>query len=225
MPNMQDSLNQANPNTLADYLRALGLGDMLRSLNTQLRQKAAVAGGIANYNLATVCVYVLPTNAKAASILRCTSRAGSAGVGEMTPQAYGATPATTQCAVTPCGDIAFVLGDLPTNFDCLYTPERGDVVELTLPCTASVATIPANLVTKGVSILLEAEALAGSVTGKKIVLVPGAGAPATTQARLNLAKSTVTFNNGTDAVTQCRIKLLTAASTDADALLQANTPF
>ncbi len=221
MPTMKDLLNSANPQDTFDALRQLGFGDMIRCLPTQLRKKAAVAGGTANYNLATVCVYVLPVDAKAASIARCVTRAGSAGVGEMAPQTYGTTPATTQCAVTPCGDLAFVLGDLPTDFDCLYTPEKGDVVELTLDCTASVATLPAQYTARGVAMLIEAEALAGSVTGKKIILVPGAGGPATTQARLNLAKSTVTFNNGTDAVTRARVKFLVASAKDTDAQLQA----
>ena len=56
--------------------------------------------------------------------------AAKGATGEFTPQAYGTTPATTQCAVTPCGDIGFLLADLPTDFDVVFTPEKGDVVEL-----------------------------------------------------------------------------------------------
>jgi hypothetical protein len=218
----KDTLNKANPQNLADGLRQAGLGDVVRALPTYLRKKASVAGAPGtNYNLATVAIYALPPDAKAASILRCTTRAGSAGVGEMTPQTYGTTPATTQCAVTPNGDIAFVVGDLPTDFDLLYVPEKGESVELFLDCAASVATLPSWVTTRGVVLLTEAEAITGAVVGKKAVLVPGAGGPATLQARLNLAKSTVTFNNGTDAVTKCRVKLLIASATDLDALLQS----
>lgn len=224
MATNKDQLNAANLNDLADLLRDFKFGDILRAITTSLRKKAAVAGGTTNYNLATVFVYVLPTDAKAASIDRCTVRAGGA-TGEFAPQTYGTTPSTTQCAVTPNGDLAFVAADAPTDFDVIYRPEKGDVLELFLDCTASVATIPAKYSTQGVVLLMEAEAVAGSVTGKKIVLVPGSGGPATTQARLNVAKTTVTFNNGTDAVTKCRVKLLLASAVDVDAKLLATATY
>lgn len=225
MASYKDALNQANPQSLADLLREFKLGDFLRAMPCWLRKKAAVAGAPAtNYNLAAVHILALPADAKAAKIDRCIVRAGAA-TGEFTPQAYGATPATTQCAVTPNGDIAFVAADAPTDFDVLYTPEKGEAVELTLDCAASVATIPSAYTARGVCLLMEAEALAGAVTGKKAILVPGAGGPATLQARLNLAKTTVTFNNGTDAVTKCRIKFLVAPSFDADAKFSADAKY
>lgn len=223
MPTMKDLLNQASPQNIADALRALEFGDMVRALPTFLRKKAAAAGAASNYNLATVAVYALPADCKAASIQRCTVRAGGA-TGEFTPQAYGTTPATTQCAVSPCGDIAFLLADLPTDFDVVFTPEKGDVVELTLDCTANVATIPSAYTAKGVILLAEAEATAGTSTGKKIVLVPGAAAPAAGQARLNAAKSTVTFAVA-DAVTKCRIKIVFASSVDMVAALDASQTY
>lgn len=219
MATIKDQLNNANLNQLADLLRDFKLGDMIRCIPTWLRKKAAVAGGTTNYNLAAVHVLVLPADAKAAKVDRCVVKAGAV-TGEFSPQAYGATPATTQVAVTPNGDIAFVAADAPTDVDVLYTPEKGDVIELTLDCAASVATIPTKYSGR-TALLVEAEALAGAVTGKKIILVPGAAAPATTQARLNVAKTTVTFNNATDAVTKCRVKLVLAAEVDVDAKLQA----
>jgi len=47
-------------------------------------------------------------------------------------------------------------------------------------------------------------AVAAGATGRKVVLVPGSGAPAAGQARLNLAKTTVTFA-GADAVTSATV--------------------
>lgn len=224
MATNKEQLNQANLNQLADFLRDFKFGDILRALPACLRKKATVAGGASNYNLATVNVLVLPADAKASVIHRATIRAGGV-TGESTPQAFGTTPATTQCAVTPCGDIAFVAADAPSDFDVVYTPEKGDVYELNLDCVASVATIPATYTARGVVLLMEAEATAAAVAGKKIVLAPGAGAPATTQARLNAAKTTVTFNNGTDAVTKCRVKILVAAAADTDTKLQATASY
>lgn len=225
MASYKDMLNAANPQQLADLLREFKIGDIIRALPCWLRKKAPVAGAPAtNYNLAAVHVLVLPTDAKAASIQRCHVRAGSA-TGEFTPQAYGTTPATTQVAVTPNGDIAFVAADAPTDFDVLYTPEKGDIAEVTLPCAASVLTLPTWMTDRGVSLLMEAEATAGAVTGKKAILVPGAAAPATTQARLNVAKSTVTFNNATDAVTTARVKVLLAPALDANAKLASDAKY
>lgn len=218
----KDQLNTSNPNLVDTLLQALKFGDVLRALPTFLRKKTTVAGATTNYNLATENVLVLPTDAKAAVIHRATVRAATAGTGEAAPQTYGTTPSTGQCAVTPCGDIAFVAGDAPTDFDVVYTPEKGKVVEYTLTCASSVATLPSTLdVGRGVILLMEAEALAATVTGKKIILVPGSGGPATTQARLNVAKTTVTFNNGTDVVTSCRVKLLVVPENDVDAQLEA----
>lgn len=223
MPTMKDLLNQASPQNIADALRALEFGDMVRALPTFLRKKAAAAGAASNYNLATVAVYALPANCKAAKIDRCVVRAGGA-TGEFTPQAYGTTPATTQCAVTPCGDIGFLLADLPTDFDVLFTPEKGEVVELTLDVAANVATIPSAYTAKGVVLLTEAEVTAGTSTGKKAVLVPGAAAPAAGQARLNIAKSTITFAVA-DAATKCRVKILYAAAVDMVAALDASQTY
>lgn len=106
----------------------------------------------------------------------------------------------------------------------LFTPEKGEVVELTLDCTANVATIPSAYTAKGVVLLTEAEATAGTSTGKKAVLVPGAAAPAAGQARLNVAKSTVTFAVA-DAVTKCRVKILYASAVDMVAALDASQTY
>lgn len=215
---LKNLINQGDPNHLGDQFRALALGDVIRASPTFLRKKAPVANaGV----LATLLALVLPDDAKGLSIFRATARAGTV-TGELTPVAYGVTPTTGQIAVAPNGDIVTLAADAITDLDCFYLPEKYDLYELTLPVATHVATIPAAFTAKGVSLLLEAIALAGTATGKKIILAPGAGAPAAGQARLNVAKSTVTFA-AADAVTSCTIKFAVACAVDADALLTATS--
>jgi hypothetical protein len=229
MATLKDMLNKANPQELADFLRYCKLGDMVRSLPVKLVKQVPVAGAASNYNLSTIDVVTLPTDAKAAFILRATGRAGTT-VDEYTPQAFGATPATTQCAVTPCGDIGLNRStDAVTDLDILYVPEQGEVVEIELAVTTGVLTLPSSWTSRGVLMLLEAEATAGTITGKKTVLVPlaggGAGLPATTKAQLTSNKTTVSFNNATDAVSKARVKCLIGNSFGLHAALAADTPF
>jgi hypothetical protein len=218
---LKNQINLGDPNLLGDQVRALAVGDMLRALPTTLRRKvpAADAG-----SLATLLAVVLPDDAKAHSIFRAYARAATAGQGELTVVAPGTTPATGQIAVAPNGDIVTLAADAITDLDVVYLPEKCDPVELTLPVASNVLTIPSTYTSKGVVLLLEAVALAGTATGKKIILVPGAGAPAAGQARLNLAKSTVTFA-GADAVTSATVKFAVVSAIDVDALLTAAATF
>lgn len=219
----RQSLNAADPNTLADQLRDLGLGDLL--LGQTIQQKRKVNPDVAGsnpYNLSTVDVIDLPDNAAAARILRCTVRAGGA-TGEFTEKAgYGTTPTTTTLAVTPNGDIAFIATDSVTDADFTYVAERGDVIELNLPVVpgTGVCALPASLVTRGVILLREAESLEGTLVAKMIVLVPSNSAPATTKALLTIPKHQVLFAVA-DAVTRARVKLLIVPSKDLQAKLTA----
>jgi len=217
---LKNNVNKADPNTLADYLRQLGIGDILRALPTTLRKKAPVADA---GSLATLQAVVLPDDAKACTISRATVRAGGV-TGELAVVAYGATPTTGQIAVAPNGDIVTLATDAITDLDVVYSPEKADPFEITLPVATHVLTIPATFTSKGVVLLLEAVATKGTATGKKIVLAPGAGAPAAGQARLNIAKSTVTFAVA-DAVTEATVKFVTASAIDVDALLTATAAF
>ena len=211
MKTYKDSLNAANPNNLADLLREFDLGDFLRAMPTQLHAQAPAADAS---NLSTVRVVKLPDDAKACTVLRATGKAGSV-TGEFAPQAFGTTPATTQVAVTPCGDIAFIGTDAPTNVDLAYVPERGEVMEFTLDVASHVLTIPSPYASR-VKLLLEAEATTGTTLGKKVILIPGSSAPSATQARLNVAKTTVTFATA-DAVTKARVKVLLAPASSVAA--------
>ena len=205
------SLNRANDNTLSDQLSKLELGDLLLGQMVQHKRKLNPSTlGVGSYTLGTLHALQLPYNARACTIARATARAGGV-TGELTAVAYGTAPATGQIAVAPNGDIVVLASDAITDLDVSYFPERGKVIETYFPVSSNVLTIPngSDYLARGIILLLEAEAMSGTTTGKKIVLVPGAGAPSAGQCRLNVAKSTITFASA-DAVTRARIKLLVA---------------
>ncbi len=214
---LKAQMDNGNPNTLASALQKMRIGSQLRACKTRLLKQVPVASGV---QLATLQVVKLPEDAKACTIFRATARAGGV-TGELAVQTFGTTPATGQIAVAPNGDIVVLAADAITSLDILYEPEPHDVVEYIglVPATGVVA-IPAPALALGVVGLIEAEVLAGAVTGNKIVLVPAAGLPATTKATLDLAKANVSFNNATDAPTSVRIKLA-VAQPDYSALLEA----
>lgn len=220
---LKAQLNNANPSTLPSGLQLLKVGDLLAALPARLFRKNPAA---ASYNLATVEAIGLPEGAHAATILRAYARASGGGtLGELAVQAYGATPADGQIAVAPNGEIVVVASAAYTDVDVEYVPEAYDVVELTLPVTSSDATIPAAYTAApgGVLFLLEAESLAGTVTGDFIVMVPSDSAPGTTkQANLKLAKGIVKFK-ASDAVTSCRLKFAVVPATKVAELLEAQS--
>lgn len=215
---LKNELDKANANTLSALLAKLRFGSMLRGLVVQKIKQAPAAQ---SYQLATLQALTLPDDAKALTVERATVRAGGV-TGELTCDAYGTTPLTGHIAVAPNGDLVVLAADAITSLDVWYRPMQHDVVEYTLPVAAGVLTIPAAATTAGVLALLEAEVTAGTVTGKKIVLVPGA-APATTKANLSVDKTQVLFNNGTDAPTMARVKLAVALP-DVDVMLSAASP-
>lgn len=214
---LKSELDKASPQFLADACRILKIGSVVRAARTTLRNKVPAASTV---QLATLQSLVMADDAKASTIARAYARTGTGTAGELTTVAYGVTPAAGQIAVAPNGDIVTLAADAWTNLDVVYHPEKYDIAELILPVTANVLTLPAAVTTPGVVMLLETEALVGTVLGLKIVLIPGAGAPATGQARLNIAKTTVTFA-GADAVTNARVKIAISSATDVDVLLTA----
>lgn len=215
-PNIKDSLNDANPNVLPDILRRISIGDLILGQMNQFRRSldmTAAAQANDGYNVATLSPIVMRSSnvPPAASIIRATVRAGGV-TGELAVQAFGTTPATGQIAVAPNGSIVVLAADAITNLDVVYVPERGLVVDYTGPVVSAtgVMALPASIIGNGVVLLLEAEVLAGAVVGKKIVLVPGGTGPATLNARLAVAKTSVNFNQATDTPTRARVKLLVA---------------
>lgn len=213
-------LDVAQPNRLPDALRMAKIGTRLRSYVTRIYR---VAPAVSSYVLATLWSVPLPEDAKASTISRAYARAGTAGTGEMTVVAANVTPATGQIAVAPNGDIVTLAADAITDLDIEYTPLRADVVTIIgTPASGSIA-IPTSITQYGALVLMEAETLAGGAGGKLKVIAPGAAAPATTQARLNVAKTAVLVLAG-DGATSVRLKLGIVPKVDENAML-AQTPF
>ena len=219
MSNIKDSLNRANASVIADAMRALQFGAVLRALAYFMFGKAGVLGYA--YTGTAWHTIVLPDDAKAAKVNSVYARAGGATLGALALSADN-TPGTGEYYVTPTGDITLLAADAWTALDISVTPYPGDIFELTLPVAANTATLPTALTAKGVILLTECEVLTGGTTGKNVVDVPGT-APAVTHAALNLAKTTVIFNAG-DAVTSVRVKLLVAPAVNMDLVLQSATP-
>lgn len=210
--------NRITDGQIGAFLKYIQFGTILIGLPTALRAAAPAADPS---SLATLQVVKLPDDAKAASLVRVTVRAGVAP-GELAILAFGATPITGQAAVTASGDIAFLAADAVTDADIIYIPEQHEVVEFQTDVVANVLTIPAAYASKAI-LIEEVTADLGTALGRKVVLVPGAGAPAAGQARLNLAKTTVTFA-GADAVTRATVKLAVDRSTNLAAQLAAVSP-
>ena len=222
---LKDALDRANPNTLPDGCRIIKLGQTL-----QQDVKQALHGvdihtdhGASPYDDATLDVIQLPDDCKAGTILRAWSKAGGAGTAAQTVDAPDSVPAVAgHIAVQPTGNIGVLAADACTAIDIEFIPRRGDMLEVELPVVAGVLTLPAAMTTPGVLYLCEAEATVAGAVGNKVVLVPAAGAPAAGQARLDVAKATVTFA-AADAVTQARVKCLCAPTANLHTLLQADS--
>lgn len=219
---IKQAINRADPNTLADELRSLGFGDILRALPTSLRRKAtALATGL---HPATEFAIILPNDAKAETIITAYARAGAGAPGPLTVVA--GVPAAGQCAVAPNGDLVFAAADAWTSVDALYQPVKADVFEFTGPVDplTGIMALPVPATTPGVVSLLSATALVGTTTGAKQVVANGA-VPAVTLANMNAAKTQVQFAVA-DAVSSASIVLSLVAAIDVDALLEStNTQF
>jgi hypothetical protein len=211
---LKHALNRANPNTLASNLASIALGDVLRSLPTQLR---AVAPVLDPYGPASNTSIVLPDDAKAAVIFRAFARAGTATSVELTVEATAVSVSTGQCCVSPDGNIIFYAADAWTSVDVLYLPAHQRVIEVTLPVVSGVVTLPVGV---GVACeLLEAQR-ADTSTANLIVALPAATNTTTGSAHLNLLKTTVLLDSA-DSATSVRLKLGVVNKVDVNALLEA----
>lgn len=219
---LKDAINRANPNDLADALRKIGFGSFLRALPTSVRK--AAAGAVSLYASATALpITKQGQDAPAVSILSAFARAGTGTPGELVNDGVTATaPAAGHIAISPNGQIVTAAADVWTDLDVNYIPEAGDIVEYTgsvVPGTGVMA-LPSNVTARGAVMLLEAEALEGTLTGKKIILAPAAAAVATTKSALRTDKAAVWFPIA-DAVSSARVKLLVCSAINANDQLEA----
>jgi hypothetical protein len=221
---LRELFDRAPVGSLADAFRAVGLGDVLRALPIHLQGVSAGATGACAQQLSTLGTVVLPENAKAAVIHRCTvhSNGGSVANGEYTIEPYGTTPATTQVAVAPNGDIVFFGTDLVTSADIIYTPMKGDVLGQPANSKYGIQSVNLTVLSTGqallptaiqgfAKLLLQANVTAvgaGGVSGQKIILVPATSATATTKAALSQDGKSVWFNHATDLPTAATVDLL-----------------
>lgn len=214
-------IDRGNLNSVADALRLIKAGQTLQSDLKQTRRNVDMdALGVNPFDLGTLDALVPAVPAM--NIFRAYARAGTAGTGEMTVVAPNTTPATGEIAVSPAGNIVTLAADAITDVDVEYMPARGDIFEFTGDVATGVMALPSQLTTRGVVLLIEAEALAGTITGNKVVLAPAAGLPATLTARLDVAKANVQFNNATDGVTRARVKLLVVAAVEMTTVLEGD---
>lgn len=219
----QDAFNRVNDGNAGDILRKIQLGDFLRGQVPQVRHGLVpVTGG--SYDPGSSAVVVLPDTGKANTILRATSRAGTS-TGELTNDGYTQTvPSAAHIAIDPCGNLMFASTTDVTSVDVSYIPERGDVLELVLPVASNEIDFGASITAQFPILLLEAESLAGTLTGKLHVLAPTNSNPATTKAVLNLAKTKVLFASA-DAVTRARVKILVQTAAGLNSILDAPAAF
>lgn len=219
---IKQSLDRADPNTLADALRKLGFGAFLRAMPAVLRK--AAAGAVNTYASATALPCTQQAQgAPAVAILSAFARAGAGTPGPLTNDGLTSTaPAAGHIAISPNGQIVTAAADAWTNLDVNYVPDFGDVVEFTgdvVPGTGVMA-LPSNLTSRGVVTLLESEALSGTVTGKKVIIEPAAAAVAATKSALDTDKLSVWFAIA-DAVSRARVKVLVSSVIDANAMLKS----
>lgn len=216
----KESFNRADPNVLADMFRAFKLGNMIRALPTYLRKSTTA---LSSSVLATARVVSSQVQeAPAAQIMSAYARAGAGTPGALTVVAT-VPPAAGQISISPNGAIITATADAWTDLDVAYTPDKGDIVSMTLPVAANTLTLPASVTALGAVTLLSCTATAGTVTGAKIVIAAGS-APAATQSAFNAAKTTVLFN-AADAVTQATVVLLVGSSVDVSELLTEDSSF
>ncbi len=222
----REALNQASPDTIADILRNIELGTLLRGqVHQQLRRMVPVTDPVSPSGTAVQTIK-LAQHGKASRILRAYCRAGGASIpGEFTPDAGAyAAPATLHCAIQPNGDICVLTADAVTDIDIAYLPERGDVQALpALPLVSNALAIPAAYTAApgGVVLLLSASGTVGGVTTNLRINKPAATNATNGTASLDLAKANVLFSTGGDAFTSGQVTLLVCAANDLATFLSA----
>lgn len=195
-------LNEGNLNRLGNAARDAQLGTLL-GLTPKLIYSAVATNTL-----------VLPDDAKCAAILRCYVTAGTT-TGYMTPTNL-ATPTTGLVGISATGNILFAAADAVTAAQVIYVSHEGVVREEIVSVATNVGTL---LGSRQSMLLLEAESLAGTLTGD-FTVTARAATPTTGLAALGLTGKTVVFA-AADAVTSARIKYVEFPVSGVSALLKS----
>lgn len=194
MRSLRTILNEGNPNKLADANQQLQMGEAMALVPRTFRGAVPASD-----------ILVLPEAAKCAAVL---SAFGQGTVpGYKTGLASGLAPATLQCAPNAAGDILFnAVTDEITFAEVSYLAYEGPIVE-DLVVVSTVDDIGLLLGGRAAAVLIEVEALVGTVTGLKVP-ANRAGAAATTRCAITELGTGVLFNAATDEVTSARIRYI-----------------
>jgi hypothetical protein len=225
---IRESLNRADPNSVADIERIIALGDVLRAAPIQLTGVVPLLAAASSPPQVATSVYAvpLPEDAKAAYVLRAYVKASSSGIAvgtELTNKSLNAytTPTTGTYGIAPNGDIVLYEGDAITSIDILYIPRIGDVygslanskygvtrLTLSVNSTTGFAALPSAISGKA-HLLMFAAVTAGSVlTPNCLILAPASAVVATKSAALSTDGTGIWFNQSTDLPTQCQVDVL-----------------
>ena len=227
----RQALNVGSSQTFHDASLQMRFGNVLRKhLKVDLRMKTPAVDAAV---LSTLAVFPMDPEAPASTILRGYARVAGQGGGtpvELAVQALYTTPQTGQVAIAPNGKIVILAADKYSSVDVEYMPADGaQVILKNCPVTSNAYALPTAVTSRGVVYLVDANATAAGVTGRKNIESPsGSAASATNKARLDLAKTSVKFA-AADAVTLCDLTLYignvsdTEDNTDLDALLQSDS--
>ena len=217
----KQTINRADPNTLADIARALQLGSLLRALPAFLRKSGTAASTFVNAG--TRIATKQADDAPAIFVFSAYARAGS-GTPAILAKAAAYPPVAGEYDIAPNGKVVTAAADAWTDLDVDYQSNKGDVVEFDAPVVpgTGILTLPPSITTLGAITLLEATALTGTSTGAKIVMAPGSVAAG--QAAFNTAKTQVKFA-AADAVETAHVKLFVASSVDVNALLESTSNY
>lgn len=204
------TLDETNPNKVDPALHELPLGRAMNLLPKFYR------------GTVTAHVLTLPDGSKASAILSAFATIGTV-VGYFTPIVASAALATTQCKITPTGDILFLAADAVTEAEVVYVTVEGELITRTIQVVAGtgVGALPSTDV--GV-LLLSATVTAGTTLGAKTVLVRTAGAPATTEVRLAANGDNILFAVA-DAVTLATVTYLRVPARTVDAALRTQISY
>jgi len=215
---MREQINAANPNNIADLLRAIQLGDVLRG---QLPQVLRNVQPVPDPSVDPSChALQLPKKARTTSVMHVYARAGAGVPGKLLLGRPGMI-SSGQFAAAPNGDIATCATDAWTSVDAYYIPEPGDVFTMTSAVVDNVMIIPS---TQLAVLLLDATVTDGASPGPKVISGPDTMGlwtpPQPGQACLNASKTAVVFADG--EATHATVTLLVASKADLAALLDSD---